>query len=61
MPIAPLLVRRRLAPSFATRFRGTLNENLFRNALLVMVAFHVAEHVERRVPRQPSHSDRAGA
>jgi len=42
MAIATLLLRRRFAPLFATQFLGALNDNLFKNALLVLVTFHTA-------------------
>jgi len=37
-----LLARRRFAPFFATQFLGALNDNLFKNALIVLIAFTVA-------------------
>lgn len=35
-----LLKRRRFLPLFCTQFLGALNDNVFRNALLLMVTFH---------------------
>jgi hypothetical protein len=42
MAIARLLLRRRFAPLFVTQFLGALNDNLFKNALLVLATFHTA-------------------
>lgn len=42
MAIARLLLRRRFAPLFVTQFLGALNDNLFKNALLVLATFHIA-------------------
>jgi 1-acyl-sn-glycerol-3-phosphate acyltransferase len=42
MAIARLLRRRRFAPLFVTQFLGALNDNLFKNALLVLATFHTA-------------------
>ncbi len=38
-----LLRARRFAPFFGTQFFGAFNDNLFKNALVVLVAFHAAE------------------
>jgi 1-acyl-sn-glycerol-3-phosphate acyltransferase len=37
-----LLAQRRFAPFFATQFLGALNDNVYKNALVLMVAFHGA-------------------
>ena len=37
--IAPLLRSRRFLPLFATQFLGALNDNLFKNALVVLALF----------------------
>lgn len=42
MAISQLLRRRRFAPLFATQFLRALNDNLFKNALLVLATFHTA-------------------
>jgi len=38
-----LLRERRFAPYFATQFLGAFNDNVFKNALLVMIAFQVQD------------------
>ncbi len=38
-----LLTRRRFAPLFITQFLGALNDNVFKNALVIFIAFSVAE------------------
>lgn len=38
-----LLFERRFGPYFATQFLGAFNDNVFKNALLLLVAFHAAE------------------
>ena len=38
-----LLGKRRFAPFFATQFLGAFNDNLFKNALLVLLTFHAAQ------------------
>jgi 1-acyl-sn-glycerol-3-phosphate acyltransferase len=47
MAIARLLLRRRFAPLFATQFLGALNDNLFKNALLVLATFHTAASTQQ--------------
>ena len=42
MSQAKLLGQRRFAPFFATQFFGAFNDNLFKNALMVMVAYRSA-------------------
>jgi acyl-[acyl-carrier-protein]-phospholipid O-acyltransferase/long-chain-fatty-acid--[acyl-carrier-protein] ligase len=37
----PLLARRRFLPIFATQFLGAFNDNLFRSAMLFLVAFRI--------------------
>ena len=37
-----LLAQRRFGPFFATQFLGALNDNVFKNALVLLVAFHGA-------------------
>src|SRR5690606_23677285 len=38
-----LLKQRRFLPFFLTQFFGAFNDNVFKNALIIMIAFHVAE------------------
>ena len=38
-----LLASRRFGPFFATQFLGALNDNLFKNALVVLLTFHTAQ------------------
>ncbi len=38
-----LLFRRRFGPYFLTQFLGATNDNLYRNALLILVAFQIAQ------------------
>lgn len=38
-----LLGQRRFGPFFVTQFLGAFNDNVFKNALLLMIAFHSAE------------------
>ena len=38
-----LLVERRFLPFFITQFLGAFNDNVFKNALLLLIAFHSAE------------------
>ncbi len=42
MPI--LLLQRRFSPFFFTQFLGAFNDNIFRNALLIMIVFMSAPH-----------------
>ena len=35
-----LLAQRRFGPLFATQFFGAFNDNVFKNALLLLLAFH---------------------
>lgn len=35
-----LLGERRFAPFFVTQFLGALNDNVYKNALVILVAFH---------------------
>ena len=42
-PSAHLLRTRRFLPLFAVQFLGALNDNLFKNALVVLVVFRLAE------------------
>src|SRR2546430_11726271 len=37
-----LLVQRRFAPFFWTQFLGAGNDNVYKNALIIFVAFHAA-------------------
>ena len=37
-----LLARRRFAPLFVTQFLGAFNDNLFKNALVILIAFRLA-------------------
>ncbi len=37
-----LLKTRRFAPFFVTQFLGAFNDNLFKNALVVLLTFHAA-------------------
>ncbi len=41
--LLPLLGRRRFLPLFATQFLGAFNDNLFKNALAILVAYRLAE------------------
>ena len=38
-----LLARRRFGPYFLTQFLGAFNDNVFKNALLLLLAFHAAD------------------
>jgi MFS family permease len=38
-----LLFERRFAPYFVTQFLGAFNDNVFKNALLLLIAFHAAD------------------
>ena len=38
-----LLKERRFLPFFLTQFFGAFNDNVFKNALVIMIAFRVAE------------------
>jgi len=38
-----LLQQRRFAPYFVTQFLGAFNDNVFKNALLLLIAFHAAD------------------
>lgn len=38
-----LLKERRFLPFFLTQFLGAFNDNVFKNALVIMIAFHVAQ------------------
>ena len=38
-----LLGQKRFGPFFATQFLGAFNDNIFKNALLLLIAFHSAE------------------
>ncbi|NTV09813.1 MAG: MFS transporter [Zoogloea sp.] len=38
-----LLCRRRFGPLFLTQFLGALNDNLFKNALVILATFHAAQ------------------
>ena len=38
-----LLLQRRFGPFFATQFLGAFNDNVFRNALIVLIAFQVSD------------------
>ena len=38
-----LLISRRLAPLLVTQTLGALNDNLFKNALVVLILFRVGE------------------
>jgi len=42
MPRRPLFASRRLGPLLVTQALGALNDNLFKNALVVMVLFQAA-------------------
>ena len=42
-----LLGRRRFLPLFATQFLGAFNDNLFRNAMIILVIFKIYEDPER--------------
>ena len=42
-----LLSQRRFAPLFATQFLGAFNDNVFKNALVIFIAFNVAEKLGR--------------
>ncbi len=44
--LLPLLGRRRFAPLFATQFLGAFNDNLYKNALAILVAYRLAEAQE---------------
>ncbi|NLB14445.1 MAG: MFS transporter, partial [Gammaproteobacteria bacterium] len=37
-----LLRRRRFLPFFVTQALGAFNDNIFRNALIILVTFHIA-------------------
>ena len=37
-----LLGQRRFLPFFLTQFLGAFNDNVFKNALIILVAFHAA-------------------
>ena len=39
-----LLQQRRFGPFFATQFLGAFNDNLFKNALVVLVTFGIVNH-----------------
>ena len=41
-PDMSLLVKRRFAPLFAVQFLGAFNDNLFKNALVVLLTFQAA-------------------
>ncbi|MGM0563400.1 MAG: MFS transporter [Pseudomonadota bacterium] len=41
-----LLRERRFGPFFATQFLGAFNDNVFKNALVIMVTFQAAQHSE---------------
>lgn len=43
MSMSPLLTTRRFAPFFFTQLLGALNDNLLRNAMIVMVTFGIAD------------------
>ena len=38
-----LLAERRFGPFFTTQFLGAFNDNVFKNALVILIAFHVAQ------------------
>ena len=38
-----LLGQRRFGPYFLTQFLGAFNDNVFKNALLLLIAFHAAD------------------
>ena len=38
-----LLSQKRFGPFFLTQFLGALNDNIFKNALLLLIAFHAAD------------------
>src|SRR5690349_18916505 len=38
-----LLRKRRFGPFFATQFLGAFNDNLFKNALVVLLTFHATQ------------------
>ena len=49
-----LLRRRRFAPFFWTQFLGALNDNVFKNALVILLAFGAASGgARRRHAREP--------
>ena len=39
-----LLTQQRFAPFFCTQFFGAFNNNLFKNALIVLVTYHAARY-----------------
>jgi len=41
-----LLKTRRFAPLFVTQFLGAFNDNVFRNALVILITYYVADQVE---------------
>ena len=41
---APLLASRRLLPLFIAQTLGAVNDNLFKNAMVVLLAFKAAQH-----------------
>jgi len=43
-----ILARRRFLPLFVTQFLGALNDNVFKNALVILVAFREKNGKNRR-------------
>lgn len=41
-----LLTQRRFSPFFITQFFGAFNDNVFKNALIILIAFHGAQFVQ---------------
>jgi MFS family permease len=46
IPSASLLGKRRFLPLFVTQFLGAFNDNLFKNAMVFFVTYHVLKDVE---------------
>ncbi len=42
-----LLKTRRFSPLFVTQFLGALNDNIYKNALVIFIAFTLAEHADK--------------
>ena len=43
-----LLLKRRFAPFFGVQFLGALNDNVFKQALVILLAFHTASFTAMR-------------
>ena len=41
-----LLKTRRFSPVFATQFLGALNDNIYKNSLVILIAFSLADHMQ---------------